>query len=160
MHNEQAIRKLELEEQYSRICNLLDFEINRDTKSKYYQKCSNKILREESLCSFSVGALSKHKESMKAAKQELDEAREEEASNKIVIEEELEKVNNARAKCNEAKANVTEQETSVKECRHRIGIIAKAILKIQKQHISIVTNIKKKKAEYHAIVMYSKASVL
>ncbi|XP_076672291.1 structural maintenance of chromosomes protein 1A-like [Andrena cerasifolii] len=135
IHNEQATRNLELEEQYNRIYNLLDFEIKRDTKS----------------------ALSKYKESIKAAKQELDKARQEEASNKIVIEEELEKVNNVGAKYNEAKANVTEQETSVKECRYRISIIAKAILKVQKEHISIVTNIKKKKAEYDAIVTYSKA---
>lgn len=34
-HQEQTKRKLELEEQYNRIQNLLDFEINRDTESKY-----------------------------------------------------------------------------------------------------------------------------
>ncbi|KOX74956.1 Structural maintenance of chromosomes protein 1A [Melipona quadrifasciata] len=131
-HQEQTKKKLELEEQYSRIKNLLKFEKDRDTKS----------------------IILKMEKNLNTVKNELEEARQNEVLCTENTEYESNKLNNLRSKCNEAKINVNEQTKSVNECRYNIGIIAKSIINTEKEIelIVITTNIKKKKAKYHAIL--------
>ncbi|KAF3420483.1 hypothetical protein E2986_06121 [Frieseomelitta varia] len=129
-HQEQTKKKLELEEQYSRIKNLLKFEKDRDTKS----------------------IILKMEKDLNTVKNELEQARQNEVLCTESTEYETNKLNNLRSKCNEAKINVNEQTKNVNECRYNIGIIAKSIINTEKELIVITTNIKKKKVKYHAIL--------
>ena len=101
---------------------------------------------------FFKGITLKIEKDLNTVKNELEKARQNEVLCTENTEYESNKLNNLRSKCNEAKINVNEQTKNVNECRYNIGIIAKSIINTEKELIVITTNIKKKKAKYHAIL--------
>ncbi|XP_017796878.1 PREDICTED: structural maintenance of chromosomes protein 1A-like [Habropoda laboriosa] len=125
LHQEQTIKTLELEEQYSRIKNLLDFEMSRDTESSVFKMEKN----------------------IKTAKDELEKVRQKEVLYKNDTEYVLNKLNNLKTVYNEAKINVTKQTEDINECRCKIGVIAKSIINAQKEFVIITARIEKKKTK-------------
>ncbi|CAK9796362.1 Structural maintenance of chromosomes protein 1A [Anthophora quadrimaculata] len=130
LYEEQTIKKLELEEQYSRIKHLLDYEKSRDTESLIF----------------------KIEEKIKIAKEELEKVRKSEALYRSDTEHVLNILNNLKAVHNEAKLNMTKQTNDFHECRRKLSVIAKSLINSEKKIIIIATKIKKKKTTCHDIL--------
>ncbi|OAD60429.1 Structural maintenance of chromosomes protein 1A, partial [Eufriesea mexicana] len=135
-HQEQTKKKLELEEQYSRIQNLLDFERSRNTES----------------------LVTKTEQNLVTAKRELEKVRRTEALHRDMSNHGLNKLNNLRTMHNKIKLNVNERTEKLKECRRNISTIAKLIINTEKELIMVTTSIKRKKAKCHTLLLNSKAN--
>ncbi|XP_017767549.1 PREDICTED: structural maintenance of chromosomes protein 1A-like [Eufriesea mexicana] len=133
-HQEQTKKKLELEEQYSRIQNLLDFERSRNTES----------------------LVTKTEQNLVTAKRELEKVRRTEALHRDMSNHGLNKLNNLRTMHNKIKLNVNERTEKLKECRRNISTIAKLIINTEKELIMVTTSIKRKKAKCHTLLLNSK----
>ncbi|XP_076238897.1 structural maintenance of chromosomes protein 1A-like [Calliopsis andreniformis] len=117
----------------------------------------SRFLHKTFQCHNFFGAVLKTEKNMRSAKQELENACQEEAIRKIIIKEELDKLNNLRVEYDKVKADVTEAEKSVNHCRKQIHVIERTIVNAHKEHSILMTNIRKKIAEHHAIIKNSKA---
>ncbi|XP_012343346.2 structural maintenance of chromosomes protein 1A-like [Apis florea] len=135
-HQEQTKRKLELEEQYNRIQNLLDFEINRDTEN----------------------AILKIKGNLKIIKNELEKAHQIAVLCTENNKYELNKLNNLQNMYDEAKNNINKETENINKYRYNISTISKLIISTQKEITIIKTNIKKKKAKCYAILINCKVN--
>ncbi|KAL2743670.1 structural maintenance of chromosomes protein 1A-like [Vespula maculifrons] len=129
IYGEQKKRECELENQYNRIKNALDFEKHYNTKDE----------------------IEKYEIAVQAAEEQLKIALEEESAITDTVDKQKDELKELRHIHTNIKTEVIKMKNEVAQCRHQIGIIAKLILETRRERTIIEVKIKQKKIEMNNI---------